>query len=198
MFTIARKTALAFAAVMALGSIALVTTDASARGFGGGHGGGFSKVGGGGTKFGGGFKHPGFKHPGFKHPGFKHPDWKFGKHHPHPWKWHYGFRRHYWVAPVVATGIATRYVSQPTWNRCNCLTKEYTPEGAVVFKDLCTKEMAMNPPATAPAPAAYDPTQMPAVQGSTTLPQQTGLQMAPGPQMAMPMQPAPLPALQTR
>ena len=29
---------------------------------------------------------------------------------------------------------------------CTCLTKEYTQEGAVVFKDRCTAEMAMNPP----------------------------------------------------
>jgi len=32
---------------------------------------------------------------------------------------------------------------------CTCLSKEYTPEGVVVFKDRCTNEMAMNPP---PAP----------------------------------------------
>ena len=185
MFTITRKTALAFAAFLALGSMALVSNEASARSFG--HGGGFSKGGfakvGGGMKFGGGFKHPGFKHPGFKHPGFKHPDWKFGKHHHH-WKWRYGFRRHYWVAPVVATGIATRYVAQPTWNRCSCLTKEYTPEGVVVFKDLCTQEMAMNPPVSAPQ-AAYDPSQDPSYQGAMAIPQQTAM-------------PAPLPALQAR
>ncbi len=30
-----------------------------------------------------------------------------------------------------------------------CLSKEYTPEGAVLFKDRCTTEMAMNPPAVA-------------------------------------------------
>jgi hypothetical protein len=184
MFTIARKTAFAFAAVMALGSIALVTTDASARGFGGGHGGSFSKMGGGGFK-GGGFKGGGFYKPHFK-PHFVH------HYHPH---WRIGLRRHYWVAPVVATAVATRYVAQPTWNRCNCLTKEYTPEGAVVFKDLCTKEMAMNPPVTAPAPTAYDPTQLPTVQGSTMLPQQQVVTQ----QMALPVQqPAPLPALQPR
>ena len=33
---------------------------------------------------------------------------------------------------------------------CTCLSKEYTPEGAVLFKDRCTNEMAMNPPAQAP------------------------------------------------
>ena len=28
---------------------------------------------------------------------------------------------------------------------CTCLTKGYTPEGMVVFKDQCTKEMASAP-----------------------------------------------------
>ena len=28
---------------------------------------------------------------------------------------------------------------------CTCLTKNYTPEGLVVFQDLCTKEMASAP-----------------------------------------------------
>ena len=32
---------------------------------------------------------------------------------------------------------------------CTCLSKEYTPEGAVLFKDRCTNEAAINPP---PAP----------------------------------------------
>ena len=26
---------------------------------------------------------------------------------------------------------------------CTCLTKEYTSDGSVVFKDVCTKEMAV-------------------------------------------------------
>jgi hypothetical protein len=38
------------------------------------------------------------------------------------------------VAPAVAT-------VRP----CNCLTKEYTPDNLVVFKDLCTKEVASAP-----------------------------------------------------
>jgi len=29
---------------------------------------------------------------------------------------------------------------------CTCLTKEYLPNGAVLFKDVCTKEFAANPP----------------------------------------------------
>jgi hypothetical protein len=41
------------------------------------------------------------------------------------------------------------YVPRPVAGPCTCLSKEYTPEGAVLFKDRCTNEMAMNPP---PAP----------------------------------------------
>lgn len=178
MFT--RKTIIALTALASLSSFALVSTEASAK-MGGGFGGGM-KFSGGGFKGGGGgaFKQPhNFK---FK-PHFTH------HHHPH---WRVGFRRHYWVAPVVTTAVATRYVAAPTWNKCSCLTKEYTPEGAVVFKDLCTKEIAMNPPATAPAPAAYDPNQAPQIQGSLqpqVQPQVYTQQVMPqAQQMAMPVQ----------
>lgn len=88
------------------------------------------------------------------------------RHHWH-WRWHF-VRHPYWVAPVVATGVAaTTYAATPT---CNCLTKSYTQDGAVVFKDLCTKEMAMNPPAAdaapqAPATLGYAQPQMPMQQG---------------------------------
>jgi hypothetical protein len=37
---------------------------------------------------------------------------------------------------------------------CTCLTKDYTPEGIVVFKDLCTKEMASAPVEGAPEKAS--------------------------------------------
>jgi hypothetical protein len=37
---------------------------------------------------------------------------------------------------------------------CTCLWKGYTPEGAVVFKDLCTKEMASAAVDGAPAQAS--------------------------------------------
>jgi hypothetical protein len=41
------------------------------------------------------------------------------------------------------------------------LSKEYTQEGAVLFKDNCTNEMAMNPPAESPGPAAEVAPQQP-------------------------------------
>ncbi len=65
--------------------------------------------------------------------------------HPnHNWHVHYRLPRLYGVAPVAY--VATQTVAAP----CTCLTKEYTPEGAVLFKDRCTNEAAMNPPVLAP------------------------------------------------
>jgi hypothetical protein len=67
-----------------------------------------------------------------------------GYHHFHP---HYGWRRPIvYPRPVVYTAVRP---ATATAGPCTCLSKEYTPEGAVVFKDRCTNEMAMNPP---PAP----------------------------------------------
>ncbi|HEY4920739.1 MAG TPA: hypothetical protein VII40_11605 [Xanthobacteraceae bacterium] len=78
-------------------------------------------------------------------------------HHVH-WGWWDHHRRFVWDAPIIAGGVTyastPSYSSTPTSNTCNCLTKQYTQDGAVVFKDICTNEMAMNPPAadTAPQP----------------------------------------------
>jgi hypothetical protein len=47
-----------------------------------------------------------------------------------------------YALPVVSSGP------------CTCLTKDYTPEGIVVFKDLCTKEMASAPVDDSPAQAS--------------------------------------------
>jgi hypothetical protein len=170
-----RKTVLALAALASIGAFALASNDASARGFGGG-GGGMRMSGGHGMHVGGGgFRHIGggssFRHiGGVRHPGFNRP-MHLTHHYPHfrhypNFHWRYGWRRNYWIAPVVttgiATGVATSVVSAPTYNRCSCLTKEYTPEGAVVFKDVCTNEAAMNSPQ--PSPTAYDPSQQPQIQ----------------------------------
>jgi len=81
--------------------------------------------------------------PSHFHPHFprKHPHWHVHVRYPAvvyaPRPVVYGA-----VAPVIAT------------SRCSCLVKEYTPEGAVLFRDVCTNEMAMNPPVVAPAPTA--------------------------------------------
>jgi hypothetical protein len=47
-----------------------------------------------------------------------------------------------YALPVVSSGP------------CTCLTKDYTPEGIVVFRDLCTKEMASAPVDGSPAQAS--------------------------------------------
>ena len=75
-----------------------------------------------------------------------HPNVHFGRthFHGHVRYWHY--REHY-VRPVG-------YVRPVVEGTCNCLTKDYTPEGTVVFKDLCTKEMASAPGEGAPAQAS--------------------------------------------
>ena len=157
-----KSTILALAAIASLGSIALSSTSASAfghgRGIGGGsHMGGMHMSGGMHRLHGGGhFRTGGLA---FRRVVHFRPHWR----HPH---WRFGWRRPYWVAPVIATGLATTYATAPTWNRCTCLTKEYTPEGAVVFKDLCTKEMAMNPPEVSAPAAEYTPApQPPQTQG---------------------------------
>jgi len=64
--------------------------------------------------------------------------------HPH---FHHHYRyvwRHGYVRPIGYVARAT----EP--GPCTCLTKEYTPDGTVVFKDLCTKEMASAPVDGAP------------------------------------------------
>ena len=71
------------------------------------------------------------------HIGFRH-------HHP---RWHVRYHRPVWygVRTVGYTYGATR-VAGP----CTCLSKEYTQDGRVLFKDLCTNEAAINPPVVAP------------------------------------------------
>jgi len=80
--------------------------------------------------------------------------------HVHYWRWH----RHIVVHPVdYVTPVAATTV-QP--GPCTCLTKNYTPEGMVVFQDLCTKEMAS-------APVAGTSDQADAPQGPTNYAGQT-------------------------
>jgi hypothetical protein len=53
----------------------------------------------------------------------------------------------YYPRPVIYSGYSVARPVAP----CTCLSKEYTPEGAVLFKDNCTNEAAINPPPVAPA-----------------------------------------------
>ena len=112
---------LALAGAAALGIAMLSPVSADAKGFGG-HGGGFH---------GGGFKMHGGGHVHIR-PHFR----------PH---WHVGFRRHYWIAPAVTYAVARPAVAAVP-GPCTCLSKEYTPQGQVLFKDRCTNEAAINPP----------------------------------------------------
>lgn len=161
-----KSTMLALAATVSLGAFALSSSTASAFHPVGGSGG--LKFGGSSLKFGGSaLKFGGGLHVSHAYNFYK--PWPTFNHHwhgPRWWWWRYSWRRPYWIAPVVATGgvaaAGASYASTPapTTNRCNCLTKDYTPQGAVVFKDVCTNEMAMNPPANA-SPAADTGPQMP-------------------------------------
>ena len=125
-----KSTLLAVAASAALGLALLSPTLASAKNHGGGHGGGGHKMHGGGH---GGGKMHGY-HGGGRHAG----------HHRHRHRhWHVRYHRPVWygVRPVY-TSYSTPRVAGP----CTCLTKQYTPDGRVLFKDICTNEAAINPP----------------------------------------------------
>ncbi len=128
----------AFATLSAAGLATMVTTsDAQAAGYHGGHGGRLAA--------GPGMRHPG--HPGIRLPGrrpgiviVRHPRWQ-------PRHVQYvNYVRPVALAPVIASPVMR--------GTCNCLTKEYTLNGEVVFRDLCTQETAsalINPPPAAPA-----------------------------------------------
>ena len=145
-----RTSMFAIAAVAALGVASLITTTSSAdaRGFGGGGfhggmGGGHAMRMGGGVRMGGGLRvrQVGIRHVGFRRIG-GHPNWcRFnGRCHIHV-RWHRPW--------IYGTGlVATSYAVAPaiaTAKPCTCLTKEYTPDNLVVFKDVCTKEVASAP-----------------------------------------------------
>lgn len=56
--------------------------------------------------------------------------------------------------PVVVERVTTTSPSRPVYTppRRVCLTKEYLPTGAVLFRDVCTNEWAQNPPVEEQAP----------------------------------------------
>ncbi len=154
-----KSSLLALAAMASLGAFALSSTDALAF-HNGGMGGGGMRPGGSGMHVsggsglhippGGGLHIPpgGIGHGHGPNHIVKIPPVWFPPHHHHHWHWTWWhWHRPYWVAPVIATGFAATYATTPSYSRCTCLSKEYTPEGAVVFKDVCTNEFAMNPPA---------------------------------------------------
>jgi hypothetical protein len=70
-----------------------------------------------------------------------------GPHFHHDYVRLHRFYGHGYIRPVG-------YVAPVAEGTCNCLTKGYTPEGTVVFKDLCTQEMASAPVEGAPEKAS--------------------------------------------
>jgi hypothetical protein len=130
--------ALATAATIAAASLASTTADA--RGFGGGFGGG--RVAGGGHIASGGrtltpILNPGRGNPGRignpRFPGFPGHHWTW---HPHG---HLVFRYGRWI---MIDDVVDAEPVTPVAGPCTCLTKTYTPDGLVVFADVCTKEAA--------------------------------------------------------
>jgi hypothetical protein len=129
-----KSTFLAIAATAALGLAMFSASEASARGHGGG-GGGSGMHSGGGMHFAGGSLGRG---DGGRI-GHRHPH-----HHPH---WHVRYHHPIWVHGVRTAEYS---VARPVNGPCTCLSKEYTDDGRVLFKDLCTNEAAINPPIVAP------------------------------------------------
>jgi hypothetical protein len=166
-----RTSIIALVAVAGLGATALVPTSAAARGGGFGHGGGFSH----GPSMHRAVSHgpivhrsvarmpiksglhkvsikPGLK-PGLqfaKHWPHKHPHWC---HHHNCGPWYVGWHTPHYVVDVVEpqTAVIERVAAPLTspiqrTDTCNCLTKQYLPDGSVLFADVCTKEEAMATP----------------------------------------------------
>jgi hypothetical protein len=161
--TMSRKIILSLAAATL--AVATLSSQADARGFGGGGGfGGGRGFGGGGhmamarfTGHGGRTLTPIF--PGHGHPVMPGP---FPHSHPSHWVFHHHDHGHWvfrfgrWIAidDVVDETPAPAVVAAP--GPCTCLTKTYTPSGLVVFADICTKESA-----SAAVDGSADATQVP-------------------------------------
>jgi hypothetical protein len=131
-----RKSMIAAAAIAS--AVALSTPAFAFTSHGGSHMGGGSHFSGGnhfgGGHFGGGNRiSTNFRQPGHN---WRRPGWNW---HPHYHRIFVGGR---WIVREVGYVEPVAVVAP---GPCTCLTKEYTPDGTVVFKDLCTKEMAAAP-----------------------------------------------------
>jgi hypothetical protein len=172
-----RKLILSLAAAATVAVASLSSGAADARGFAGGGGFGGGRGFGGGAMMarlpggghggngggccntikpifpgGGGGGHPILPGP-FPH---GHPGWVF---HPHDHgHWVFRFGRWIVVDDVVDEAPATVIAPAAVPGPCNCLTKNYTPSGLVVFADICTKESASAPVDGSAADASQAPT----------------------------------------
>jgi hypothetical protein len=137
-----RKSITLIATIAAVGALTLVATPSNAKP--GNGNGGINQGGGNGN----GGINPNPNKGGNKGPGMGNNggnwNWKWGHNHHHKfWYGHaYYPSRTYTAVPVVA---------KETRGPCTCLTKGYTPEGQVIFKDVCTNEMAAGPAVSSPA-----------------------------------------------
>lgn len=77
--------------------------------------------------------------------------------------------------PIWYSAAPTYYAARPVAGPCTCLSKEYTPQGQVLFKDRCTNEAAINPPLQQ--------------QGAAEMPQQTSATYQQAPANMLPQQP---------
>jgi hypothetical protein len=142
---LSRKFIFACAAAVATIGVAItpVTASAKSSGNGGSHQSQKHKPG----------KHAHHKHHHHKH--HKHAHHHHHKHKHHKHRWHYYYK--YYPVQEVETSYVSRpnYVVTPSTSQsCTCLTKEYTPDGSVLFRDVCTKEMAVNSVGSKKAAAA--------------------------------------------
>jgi hypothetical protein len=160
-----RKIILSLVAVGTIAAAGFASDSSYARAFGGG---GFGGGHFGGGHFGGGHRLAGGGHfarrggrlipvlnPG--RPG--HPGHWVWHHHDHG---HWVFRDGVWID--IDAAVDATPVLQPAAGLCTCLTKTYTPNGLVVFADVCTKEAA-----SAPVDQAADATPAP-TSGATAGP----------------------------
>ena len=147
-----RNTTIALAALAMLAGTALTSTSASALG---GHG--FGGHMGHGPVVGGGRFHFDHRFPIWDRYHFQHrfPIWGYRN-----WpRWRFGYYR-FWRFPrpvviggtagVVTTTAASARASAPAARQTSCLTKDYAPDGTVIFKDLCTNEEGVGAPQGAP------------------------------------------------
>jgi len=87
------------------------------------------------------------------HPVLRIPPTHIGHHHHHH---HWVFRHGHWI--VLGEDVAPVLERTVSPGPCSCLTKTYTPEGLVVFADICTRESASAPAMDDTADASKAPT----------------------------------------
>lgn len=142
-----RKIILTLATAATIAAAGLASSAADARGFGGGGGGsghsasvgrlagGIGRPVGGTGRIGRGHGNGGGRLVPILNPGL--PGHGHMAHHHHG---HWIFRGGRWI--IIDDVVDEVPVVEPAPGPCTCLTKNYTPDGLVVFADLCTKESA--------------------------------------------------------